>query len=287
MSVKKTSHKDNKSKKVYMFSYHHVTDDDIMPHHIRDGASFSELAPFFYKRDYEYGGLILNYPAPFSTNKSDEIRKFNHSFLRKKDLLVLTTRPPMDDQENTKNKLRKSKTNLEKKIFEALRDFFKSCSRDLIILNKNLAVKLDEEFADRAKIVYRQNKRRGTTGQLIEKGADYKELIEHHLLTFKKYEGPPKTALYLYIIPSAWKNGPDLFGAFGVGGSEGLIWSHLLRTHYLDNLGIDLQSKRFVMMEMDSIPLTKDPTKHPNTLEDICSIRKKHVKLEIVLDLKL
>src|SRR5260221_2725324 len=82
---------------------------------IRDGAAFSEVAAPLAKLGHEYGQIIYN--PPYNPKKPTNGREpFN--FIKPDDLIVLTTRPPLDDSQHGDTKLvRASRTHLEKQIF--------------------------------------------------------------------------------------------------------------------------------------------------------------------------
>src|SRR5438270_9800584 len=83
-------------------------------HQLRDGDAFAELSATLYPRGYQYGGLLLNLPS----EKPPEPIPVDVSFLTSSDLVVLTTRPPIDDEEEgDKHYVRRSYTKFEQDIF--------------------------------------------------------------------------------------------------------------------------------------------------------------------------
>src|SRR5436305_12890145 len=138
----------------FRFSYHAPKEEDrqLRPHQVRDGAAFAELTARLYSNGYDYGGLLLNYPA----DDLQQTVQIDTSFLRPDDLLVLTTRPPLDDEKHRDHKqLKRSHTSLEEQIFETLRRYFEICARSHIRLSRLVAEQLGN-FANRADIEFFQ-----------------------------------------------------------------------------------------------------------------------------------
>jgi hypothetical protein len=180
-------------------------------HHVRDGAPFAEIAATL-GNDYEYGGLLLNLPR----RRSPE-----HLDFRATDLLVLPTRPPMDDRrQGDKRTIPTSGSWLEQLVFRGLPRFFKVCSRSHIILSSRVARLLPNTAADHGEIVFRQS-----TGAWCER---YRAIRNGQWV---EPASQRTTAGYLAYLPRVWPNGPRLLAVFGLGGLETLVWAHLLRYH--------------------------------------------------------
>lgn len=176
----------------------------------------------------------MNYPADDPTASLS----IDTSFLTSSDLLVVTTRPPLDDEVGgAKKRVLRSHTSLENQVVATLRAYFEVCSRDNVKLSRNLSEMLSEAFANRAHIIYRQNR-----------GAAYKYLRRSEEDAWQEPGNPPRTALYLVHTPPIWPNGPQCLVVFGMGGPETLVWTYLLRIKYWRAL--QLGSPRFVMGEM-------------------------------------
>ena len=81
---------------------------------------------------------------------------FDDRFLRETDLILLTTRPPMEDGTvGDKKGIRRSYMELEEKLFEGLlRERFKSCARSEIVL-KNESAAISPEIARRQTMLFR------------------------------------------------------------------------------------------------------------------------------------
>src|SRR2546428_9791180 len=114
-------------KRIFRFAYHTSQSSDLRfrIHQLRDGDAFVQLSTALYSKGYEYGGLLLNLPSDEPT-KAPQV---DVSSLTSSDLVVLNTRPPIDDVEaEIKRPVRVSYTKLEDLIFAALKPrYFEWC----------------------------------------------------------------------------------------------------------------------------------------------------------------
>ena len=72
------------------------TGEVAKPSKIRDGAAFSELSAPLAKLGYEYGNILFN--SPFDPKKDKKLGPEHFKFISTDDLIVITTRPPLDDE---------------------------------------------------------------------------------------------------------------------------------------------------------------------------------------------
>jgi len=210
------------------------------PFQLRDGPAALFLFEALSERGYRYAGPIVNRPP------GPDMPPFDDSVLRETDLVLLTTRPPMDDLEvGDKKSIPRSHTKLEEKLFEgSLRERFKRCARSEIVLTEETAA-ISEEIAKRQSMIFRQNL-----------GASYHAYgspVSGEWRRFKKPE--PLTAAFLLYAEHAWPQGPALLAAFGMGGNETLVWCHQLATRFQHLLF----TTPFAMAELRTTPLA-DPT---------------------------
>lgn len=209
-------------KRIFRFAYHtsQISDLRFRIHQLRDGDAFVQLSTALYSKGYEYGGLLLNLPSDEPT-KAPQV---DVSSLTSSDLVVLNTRPPIDDvKAEIKRPVRVSYTKLEDLIFAALKPrYLEWCDRSRIILSKASAEKLHSDFRNKADIVFHSSH---DSSYLRYRG--YKE---------KLWQRPPadekRTAVYLIQLPAIWPDGPGLLAAFGMAGTETLVWNYLLRTRF-------------------------------------------------------
>lgn len=242
------------TKRIFRFAYHtslSAKSRRFRIHQLRDGDAFAELAPVFYSRAYEYGGVLLNLPAP----KPVEPYPVDVSFLNSSDLIILNTRPPIDDiTEEDKHLVPRSYTTFEEKVFNVLKPkYFETCARSHIKLSEALSSRLPGEFSDRANMLFHQSR----DGSYIKHGnydADCWRPPAHQRLT----------AVFFIHIAALWKDGPGLLAAFGMAGMETLAWNYLLRTTFLNPASADgeewLNCYQFVMAELLPAPIPRRPT---------------------------
>jgi hypothetical protein len=190
----------------------------LLPHQLRDGDAALELSEVLHRQGYEYGELLFNYPGERKRGST----AVDDSFLTPSDLLLLTTRPPLDDEDERPRKtVHRAHTTLENKVFDALRLYFKWCTRSQIILSEHLLPTLPAAAVRKSNIQFRQ----------------------HGGAAYDRYTGPGEdwhrpapalrvTAAYLAYMEHAWEGGPTLLAAFAMGGTETLAWAHLLRTKF-------------------------------------------------------
>jgi hypothetical protein len=240
----------------YRFSYQAKREKSrLLPHQVRDGAAFLELSSGLYSKGYEYGGLLLNYPSddnPNEDNQDDDCVRLvpvDTSFLKANDLLVLTTRPPMDDKaQGDHKKLRRSCTSLEDQLFRTtLRRYFEVCARSHVKLSPRIAEQLGE-FSSRADIAFFQK---------ADALSSYKSCSRYGSLRPEKYFSQQTTAAYFLYTHKTWPGGPGLMAAFGMGGTETLVWSHMLRTR--KELAGLLYSPVFAIAELRTVAIPSKP----------------------------
>jgi hypothetical protein len=198
------------AKKFYRFAYYSTperNDRDVLIHQLRDGDAALELAQVLHEFGYVYGGLLLNYPG-----NPDKHRQVDCDFLGRNDLLVMNTRPPLDDSD--RRRVSRSYTDLEEKIFTALRgSVFTECSRSQITLHPSLSLR--KEHAKYRSMEFRQ----------------------YHGAYCVAYSGIPvartesrTSVAFIIFKQQLWPGGPALLCVFGMGGPESLITNHLVRT---------------------------------------------------------
>lgn len=232
-------------KRVFRFAYHASQRGDLRLriHQLRDGDAFLELLPLLNKKKYKFEGLLLNPPS----DSREQAPRVDISFLSSSDLLVLNTRPPINDEEaEIKRPIRRSYTNLEDLIFNALEpEYLKYCSRERIELSEALAQQLNAGFRHKAEIIFHS--------------AVDSSYVRYRGLEDKFWQKPPptekRTAVYLIQVPAIWPGGPGLLAVFGMAGTETLIWNYLLRTRFPEWL----ESYQLVIAEI----LLRDPPEKP------------------------
>jgi hypothetical protein len=207
-------------------------------HELRDGDAFAELAVKLVANGYQYGGLLLNYQGVDLSLETTGVRA--------SDVIVLTTRPPLDDDPETHRLfIEKTGTDLERVILATISRYFEKCSRARIVLKEELSSQLKQ--ANRGDIIFTQYG-----------PACYSELRSRSLKGKRHpnpaYKGPNKTAAF-FVRTRIGERGPGLIAAFSIDGPQTLVWCHLLRTRFSHLLTSD----RFVMAEMSASDFPAKP----------------------------
>ncbi len=182
------------------------------PHQMRDGDAAIYWVAVYVKRGFEYGGVIFNYPA-----KGPELIAVDTSSLTPRDVIFMTTRPPLDDHIVGGRVVVRSFTVLEDRIFRALRKWFTRVSRAEIIIS-DLAAGLSPETARYQSLEFWVN---GGSG-IRNHGSPYTR--EFH----KVPRSAHRTVGFFVYEPEIWPGGPALSLAFSSGGVDTLAWSYLL-----------------------------------------------------------
>ena len=196
------------------------TDRELLLNITRDAEAALALQPALCARGFHFAGPIFNYPATLQHPKTPFV--FDDSFFEPGDLLVLTTRPPLDDLiDGVRGGIQRSYTTLEVTVLALLRRHFAHCSRVRVRVAERHILASDE-IAQMANIQFRQN-----GGAAIDAVLPYKSSRWQH-----SRGAPRKTAAYLIYEAQAWPNGPALLASFGMSGTDTLAWNTLLATRY-------------------------------------------------------
>lgn len=184
-------------------------------HKTRDGIAAQELGSVLYAHGFEYGNTLLNVPrAMHQMNKQTSVS------LGKSDLLLLATRPPLDDTkprqsvpagESAKTSARPifgSGKEPETSVLAELKFFFDRCDRSKVALSANC---------------------HPDDPALME--IDFAQNQGGHTFRFGGQVRTSTTVGYLASVPSVEREGCRLLNAFGMGGTETLWFSFLLRTY--------------------------------------------------------
>jgi len=203
-------------------------DRELLPFQLRDGEGGLFMREAVAAHGYTYAGPIINYPS-----SGPDLIPFDDGRLRETDVILLTTRPPMDDRN-------------EKLLEGALRRYFARCARSEVLLTDEIA-RISPEIARRQSCMFRQN----GGAMYYSYGSPTTGEWRH----FKK-DPQPLTAAFLVYEEHAWPGGPALLAAFVMGGTETLVWSYFLATR-LSHL---LFTTSFAMAELRAPLLAEPPT---------------------------
>ncbi len=240
---------------MFGFTYYAAGNGDrYKPFKMRDGLGLVALTNALASLGYEYEDTFLNFPHVRGAKPEHvDLGQF-----RPDDLIVIPLRPPLDDREFPNRKeIRGSFNNLETALFQALRRVFRTCSRPEVVLQNDVAA-ISAEIAQRGSIEFHQNN-----------GTRYHRF--HNPITGEITEckdKDPMTAAYLVRLEHAWEGGPGVVAAFGMGGTETLIWCSVLATRYRSLLA----TASFAMAELPEAPLSlRDAS--VRSFADRCDVR--------------
>ena len=214
------------SRKFFRFAYTNPPREGLPRlHHSRDGAAFEELMDPLYSRGFTHGTFIHNYPR-------HRMPARHFAFLRPGDLVVTTTRPPLDDllgdsQRKEKDRdwrhIDRSDDALEKAIHKDLRRFFTHLSRYGAILTPEMAALLPPEFASMATINF-HTKGKGTISS-----------TELSVRGRTRTKSAPKdfNAIGFFVHLEKVTGYPcGLIASFSMGGYENLLWNRIVRLRF-------------------------------------------------------
>jgi len=231
------------TRRCFRFAYLTSSHKDRERHvfQLRDGEAALWIMQALAERGYRFGGPIVNYPSP-----KDKPDFCDGSFLSGDDIIFLTTRPPMHDADIPDRKgIPRSYTLLEKALFDGpLSRRFVRCARSEVLLTDETAA-ISPEIAERQSMIFRQNG-----------GAMYQSYGSPTGEWQRFKQPPPLTAAFLVYTEHAWPGGPALRAAFGMGGTETLVWCYQLATRFQDLLF----TTPFAMVELKSPPAGERPT---------------------------
>jgi hypothetical protein len=231
-------------------------------HKIRDGLAIAELISVFYEAHYFFGGTILNIPKAVQDKLAPERIKDETRQIGIGDIVLLPTRPALDDDASEiKRPIRRSESVFEENIFKSMRTFFQTCDRSQIILSPHLKPDTNDERVQEFRVVSFYQ----TGGGRVQK-----------LNALRAPRSPAETRLtlgYLVSVPTVPPYGFRLLVAFGLGGTETLWFSHLLRLAYPQYLHQAIRSEE---LRMWMVPfLVPDYAPYPFLQADLSYLRPK------------
>jgi hypothetical protein len=196
----------------------------LTPVQVRDDLAATYVVSVLCRQGFVFEETIVNYPA-----EGPGFTFVDHGFFQPTDLILLTTRPPMDDAAEgarARKASHRSYTTLEESIFTVLRQWIRFSSRKRTSL-QDAAALLSPEIREHAEIVFMQLS-----------GADYKAVGPLGSEPAELETRAGLTAAYLVRTREAWPGGPELLAAWGMGAIQTLGWCRLLakkHAHLLDD----------------------------------------------------
>jgi len=236
--------------------------------HSRDGVAGMYLESVLYDHGFRFADPLVNYPPEGAVCGKQQLFPYDHGFLRPSDLLLLCTRPPMDDdvpvQDDATHARRKEKparkasvrscTTLEENVFRTIRRWVPFSGRTRTGVCDE-AARLSVEIAERQCCDFRQNG-----------GPDYTQYgpLNGRPKVFRKR--PNLTAAYLVYAEHAWPGGPALLAVWGMAALETMVWCRYL-AHARPDL---LRTTAFAFAELRTV---EHPDRAPVSFADDWPIR--------------
>jgi len=178
---------------------------------VRDGLATEHLAFSLYEAGFSYGGAIINVPKRVLDRPDYRECEATPVPLTPDDLILLTTRPPLDDRPPMKRVIERSGEPIEKDVFAALRPVLMTCTRTSIELGQeNGLLSVEPQWRS---VGFDEHQ-----GGRISAGGPYRSQTGDDRLT----------VAYLISIPPT-ETFPRIVAAFGAGGTETLVFAWLLR----------------------------------------------------------
>ena len=189
---------------------------------------------------FRSGEPILDCPplSPAANALAEPLHRVDLAFVAPGDVLLQTTRPPLDDaQQGGRKQVRRSFTDLEDKLACVWRRYFAHCSRQQVLLDRRLHALLAAPWDDRRQITFRESE-----------GAPYRSLNNcvgsGARGTIAAEER--RSAVFFLRLEEAWPGGPGLIAAFGMDGTTTSVWGYRLGR----DLAHLLREPGFVMAEI-------------------------------------
>lgn len=200
---------------------------DLRPHELRDGDAFARLVPALMALGYGSGPLLINHPLATGAKDTSMARM---SSMSEQNLLVVTSRPPLDEERKTGKRVVKASDPSENEfeqqvVVPALRRYLDTCSRDKIVLTLSQAARLEQRYRNRQSVKFFLK----ANEQVKRHEASYK-LTEND--SYEAFTAERTTAAYLIHTPPLLmpdgRKGPRVLTAFGLSGTIGLIFANQL-----------------------------------------------------------
>ena len=227
-------------------------------HQVRDGMAFCEIGAMLTRKRYEFGTTIHLY-------ENDPRPLVSLPELTPSDLLVMCTRPPLNDEQpvgpdaaataagaaRKKDKRRKlvprNGGELERLYLDQLKRYFTHCDRTVITLSPHAAGLLVPEAAAYKDI------------QLYEYMRDDVQWYRRGARTRKAALPPPASVGFFIRLPRVPGLACEMLFSFGMSGFTNLLWNRIVRVRHADWF----DRYRFVMASLtlaESLPTPRPMT---------------------------
>lgn len=249
-------------------------------HMLRDGNSFNFVSSCV-AREFTDCGIILNLPPGVYKKEGPDFGPLPP--IKHDDLLVLATRPPIDDDEDDRRSISESASEIEEAIFKELKKVFEYCSRKTVLLSEAFMEDLDASSRKYATVQFNVNKNAyWNRHSSIRSGDRWKRF--HKLGKLQAAANPRKTLGYLVYIPEIpFGENPSLLTSFGMNGTSNLLWNFAVKTHFCDEVRTIIRAGRpHILVGEFSLNLSND--QRPTYISpDLVSIPEKVIDMDFEL----
>lgn len=249
----------------YRLAYSNIVTSSkrIFLHQVRDGMAFCEIAAALAELGYRFA-------TTFHMYNDDKNPTFDLPDLGPRDLLVLTTRPPLNDiaksasapkgaskgaarAENAhRRNLRPTEAALENACFDVVRPYFRHCDRAEVAVSDRVARLMRPETSEYRDVRLYQYTR-------------------DHVKAFRRgdrYVGPRGgdewTLAFFFRLPKVPGLDCGMILSFGMSGFSTLAWNRILRIRHPEWIA----TRRFVMARMSFSGLPPWPGPHTPAFVD-------------------
>jgi hypothetical protein len=217
-------------------------------HLIRDASAFVELAKTIFDAGYSWGETVLNL---YFEEQGKTPQPSHAPDLCDDDLIVMTTRCPLDDDEDedAKKRIRRSYTPLETAVFHTARCFLKRSKREKIILAKPLQDFRKDVGLPRGSFRFPKTSAEEKPTSRREKEAEQTREMRKQILGFLVFAPRLIKAEPTKRGETKRQEEPTCKGkfllSFGMAGVENLLWARTLRRKHSDLLSKIVTSDQY------------------------------------------
>jgi hypothetical protein len=247
----------------------------LLPYQLRDGDAALEFFEALRALGFRYGHVFINWPLRRG-EEDTSLATFRELQMTERELLLLTTRPPLSDHlkrtvtgkngktmmREIKKPLRKSGTALEQMIFDGLERYvLGECSRTHVRVHPNIAPRFSHGFENRTESEFyctRPTKRADAKNTMFD--AAYKALHGRGGFELREEDRNKRSAGYLLHLPLP---GFRLLAIWGASGVMTFVFSFLLGAEHprlLKRALADPSRGHFAMAEIEmTTPIPERP----------------------------
>ena len=218
----------------------------------RDAAAFANIHAALVEHGYRFESILFNYAL---TENGEPIQSDHHR-IRKGDMIVTVTRPPLHDEVFcTKKYVPRSGTDLERRIFDAVLRWLEICSRNQLRLSEPVVAAWEARLRRELASPPRETPADFTVSQNCDARLKEWSPLGSAARPHRLNHGSDYRSLGCFIhLPRIEDLDCRLLVCFGMGSLENLIWSRIVRTHF--DRWFDEPVFALAEMDLNGIPET-------------------------------